>query len=148
MADAPIRWTGTQLLGYEDVGPIDVGACNTPTATVDNATAKERECCLLVIHGYTIAPTLNMTLEVYLLYAVDGVNFEDGGASVAPMCQMVGSVPVRAHAGVGADGQRLILKGIPLRPFPFKIVIKNNTDQPAVGVAWDLFSYSEAQIET
>lgn len=68
-------------------------------------------------------PTAGSTVELYLLRAADGTNYEDGSASVAPNPgSRVGSFPVRAVT----TAQRIVLRDVPLPPGLYKALILND----------------------
>jgi len=68
-------------------------------------------------------PTAGATIELYLLRAADGTNYEDGSASVAPNAgSRVGSFPVRAVT----TAQRIVVRDVPLPPGLYKALILNN----------------------
>jgi len=69
-------------------------------------------------------PTLDSTIDLYLVRAVDGTpNYEDGDASVRPNpSAFVGSFPLRAVT----TGQRIVLRDVPLPPGLWKAVLHNN----------------------
>ena len=67
-------------------------------------------------------PTAGATIELYLLRAADGTNYEDGSASVAPNAgSRVGSFPVRAVT----TAQRIVVRDVPLPPGLYKALILN-----------------------
>lgn len=68
-------------------------------------------------------PTADTTIDLYLVRAADGTNYEDGDASVRPSPDaFVGSFPVRAVT----TAQRMIVRDVPLPPGLWKAVIHNN----------------------
>lgn len=95
---------------------------------IDNATNKDRFANIQVGFTCSTAATANKTLEIYILYAIDGTNYEDGGTSVDPVIVPVGVVAAR---GTVTTAQTVTLKGIELQPFKFKILVKSELDQTA-----------------
>lgn len=122
-----IKWTaGTgRSTGIAAQG-VAAGA-NFLGSEIDNAAHKDRFATLDVLLGFTVAPSAGKTMEVYLLYAADGTNYEDGSAAVDPPANPVGVFPVRNVTG----NQRMSLCGVPLEPFRFKILCKSELDQTA-----------------
>lgn len=86
-----------------------------------------------------VAATENLATEVYLLYALDGANYEDGGTSVDPK-----KTPVAFFVDNGGTGaQKQAVNGIAVRPFKFKILLKSELDQEATSVALDAETHNE-----
>lgn len=68
-------------------------------------------------------PTAETTIDLYLVRAADGTNYEDGDASLRPNPNaFVGSFPLRAVT----TAQRMVLRDVPLPPGLWKAVIHNN----------------------
>jgi hypothetical protein len=77
---------------------------------------------------YAVAPTANKTIDFYLMESADGTNYADGSGGASPVttaAHFIGSVPVRAVA----TGQRITLRGVPLPPTKFNIMVVNSGDQ-------------------
>jgi hypothetical protein len=74
---------------------------------------------------YAVAPTANKTVDLYIIPALDGSNYDDGSASILPITCYVGSFVVRNIA----TAHKLVLRGIPLPPTPFKAILYNAADQ-------------------
>jgi hypothetical protein len=144
VSDSPIRWTTPAVLGSVSwAGPVVAAGRKCQSDSVDNTQIRDRECCIEVVFTFGVAPTPFKPLEIYLIYSMDGTNFEDGSDSVDPTCQMAGSVPVRAVT----SAQRVTIKGVPLRPFKFKVMLKNKTDQSVGTIVITVTSYSEQQVQ-
>jgi len=75
--------------------------------------------------------TEDNTVELYILYALDGTNYEDGGAAVDPKKQMACN-PFADDGGSGAQRQARV--NIPLAPYKFKLLLKSELDQNASSV--------------
>lgn len=76
---------------------------------------------LVVTFG--VAPTLDTTVDLYLVRSADGTNYEDGDASVRPAAEaFVGSFQLRAVT----TAQRMIIRDVPMPPGLWKAVILNN----------------------
>lgn len=68
-------------------------------------------------------PTVDTTIDLYLVRAADGSNYEDGDASVRPSPDaFAGSFPVRAVT----SAQRIVIRDVPMPPGFYKTVIHNN----------------------
>ncbi len=82
----------------------------------------------------TVAPSDNDTIEVYLLYAQDATNYEDGAGDGTQVGQDID--PKVNPVGVAAAyndtlAHRLLIPGVPIRPYPFKVLLKSELDQDA-----------------
>lgn len=72
---------------------------------------------------FGVAPTLDATIDLYLVRAADGTNYEDGDASIRPQANaFVGSFQARAVT----TAQRLVIPDVPMPPGLYKAVIHNN----------------------
>lgn len=72
------------------------------------------------------APTAGTEVEVYLLYAPDGTNYQDGDASpIDPVGGYVGSFIARNVT----TQQYPVAIQVPLQPFKFKILLKSELNQ-------------------
>jgi hypothetical protein len=138
-----IEWLSgyTCAAGSQILQATGTGRSERTAAAMDNATARERECSLQIFFGFSVAPIERSTVEVYFIYTTNDADYEDGSDSVEPLCEMAAAF--RVHAVTGT--QCVVLEGIPLRPFKFKILIKNKTDQVLGGIGLSCFGYSEQQ---
>lgn len=76
-----------------------------------------------LVVDYATNPTVNTTIDLYLVRAIDGTNYINGDATDAPAPQTyVGSFTVRATT----NPMRLGLYAVPLPPGLFKAVVLNN----------------------
>lgn len=91
----------------------------------DNETNKKQFVSLELNFQHGSAPVANAPWFVYILYAQDGTNYEDGGASVQPGKLPVATFPARAVT----TAQRVTISGIPILPFKFKPLVWNGTAQ-------------------
>ena len=86
-------------------------------SAIDNATNLDDTLDLQVTINCASAPTANTVLYVYLLFSLDGTNYEDGSTSLQPVKVPIASIPARAVTGA----QVVSVSGIPIPPQPFKI---------------------------
>lgn len=76
---------------------------------------------LVVTYGTN--PTVDTTIDLYLVRSADGTNYEDGDASIRPAAEcFVGSFQVRAVT----TAQRMVVRDVPMPPGLYKPVIHNN----------------------
>ena len=89
-------------------------------------------------------PTAGSLVDLYIVPAPDGTNYDDGSATVTPpITNYAGGFPLRAVT----TAQKIALGGplslIWLPPLPFKILVKNNSGQafPSSGSTVKLVPY-------
>lgn len=100
---------------------------------IDNTTNRYEFLDLELLYQLAATPAAGAPLKIFVLYAFGGTTYEDGipstndgTAAAAPTQQPTALVGV---IGVTADtsAHRVTLKGIPLLPYKFKIVVNNGT---------------------
>jgi len=101
-------------------------------SAIDNSSNLDFYLDLEVLYSFASSPTAGTNLQFYLLYAPGGTTYEDGfpgtndgshAASPPPQpTSLVGAISVTADT----SSHRAVLKGIPLRPYKFEIVVFNN----------------------
>ena len=106
---------------------VIAAAGNYLGSAIDNRTNLDQFCTIEVLANFSVAPTANKIISVYVLYSVDGVNFEDGSTTVDPTKSPVGVLVTRNVIG----NQRVVIHGVPLDPHQFKVLVVNDADQTA-----------------
>lgn len=109
-ASASSRSTGISSQSIAD------GASYTGSE-IDNATNKDTLMSVELAWSYSTAPTADKTVELHMLYSLDGTNYEE-----------LSTQTMRAVVSPPADTsshRRLLLDGVPIQPFPFKLAVKN-----------------------
>lgn len=120
-----LLWTGGTSRTTGISGATLAAGANFLGDAIDNGTNKDRFCAIEVTFTGASTPTVDTLLEIYILYAADGTNYEDGDATPTdPKKPPVGCVAARAVAGA----QKQTLPAIPLSPFKFKILVKSELD--------------------
>jgi hypothetical protein len=72
---------------------------------------------------YGTNPTVDTCIDLYLVRAADGTNYEDGDASIRPGADsFAGCFQVRAVT----TAQRMVIRDVPMPPGLYKAVIHNN----------------------
>lgn len=95
---------------------------------IDNSSNLDTHLDLDVAFTCGSAPTANKVIEIYLLFSVDGTNYEDGDATPTdPTKSLLTAVAARAVT----SAQRVAIDQIPIPPKKFKILIKSELDQSA-----------------
>lgn len=95
----------------------------------------------LFINTFGGNATADSTVDLYIIPATDGTNYNDGSATINPVNFYRGSWSLRAAAVF-----RLTIQGVLLPPVPFKLCVFNNaTGQafPATGSTVRMVGYRE-----
>jgi hypothetical protein len=102
--------TGTQVLGN----------------TVTNATDRNQYCDLVLQFQSGVAPSTSGIVEVYFIPSLDGTNYSDGDATIAPPYHLlVAAIPLRAVT----TAQRIHYGSVRLPPCDFKPLVINKSGQ-------------------
>ena len=111
---------------------------------IDNATNLDLAADLELVWSCASAPVADKVFKVYLLYALNGVNYEDGAGNGTGIGDVDPKAPVVGAAAVYADtaSHRYLIRGVPLEPLPFKILVANETGQAAT-VSVNVKTYHE-----
>jgi hypothetical protein len=136
-----LKWTSPTNVSSPISGvTVNSGAGSLGTE-YDNETNKKRWASFELTTGHGSAPTAYSAYLLYLLYALDGTNYEDGGAATQPAKLHVAAFPMRA-----VTGTQIVSTGpIPLLPFKVKALVWNNTNQnsSASAVTLDMEVFGE-----
>ena len=122
-------------------GSLNAGA-NLLSSEVDNETNLDLWLSLELTWTCSTASTAGEVVEVYLLYALDGTNYEDGGTSVDSKKRPVGTF---VDDG-GTAAQKQAITGIRIMPFKFKVLIKSELTNNATSVALDAETSHEQDV--
>lgn len=95
---------------------------------IDNSSEKYPYIDLDLYIKAASVPSGSPYVSLFFLYCLDGTNYEDGSASVAPAKAADVIIPVR----LTTDQQRICLANIPIGPYLTKILFVNST---GVGLA-------------
>lgn len=107
----------------------------TDGSVIANQTNLDRYLTAEFVYSYGTAPTANKSVEIYLLYSVDGTNYEEE----SPHALVGGFSP-------GADTsshRRVFLRNVPIKPFAFKIRIKNVDTGQTITVTVNAYTHNE-----
>jgi hypothetical protein len=106
---------------------------------INNATNKDMYGQLELAVTFGTAPSAGGFVEIYMVNALDGTNYEDGSNTVDPGThKLVDRIPVRAVT----TAQRLNGRMIPLEPAKTKFLLLNGSGQafPASGSTLTLYT--------
>ena len=132
--------SGTDALTTQ-LDSLSNGSYSAVGAEIDNTTARELYINAELTVDFGSAPSTGGYVGLYLLTALDGTNYPDGGGAVAPASNLlVGNFPLRATT----DAQRVHLYGITLPPGKCKLVAYNGSGQafPSSGSKVTIFTNS------
>lgn len=121
------------------------GSYSAVGSEVDNATNKDLYGDFELNVTFGSAPSAGGYIGLYLIPALDGTNYADGGSSVAPPAtSWIGNFPLRAVT----TAQRVTITGVSLPPSKFKVVAYNGSGQafPSSGSTVDLYT-SNVEVE-
>jgi hypothetical protein len=128
-ASQPITLLTTELNSLAN------NAATAPSSAIDNDTVNVLDLYmdveLLVTFG--TGPTVNTTLDLYLIRSVDATNYEDASATgpILPQNGYAGSFVLRSVT----TAQRIILPGILCPPLDFKVMVLNNATGQAMAAS-------------
>ena len=91
---------------------------------IDNQANLDRFAAAELTWICSVASTAGEVMELYVLYALDGTNYEDGDNSVEPQKAFDFAFAVR---NLAASPQRVTVRDIQIAPHKFKILLKNDT---------------------
>ena len=100
---------------------------NAVSSEIDNTSNLYLFCDVeLYTDSMGYAPVAGAVIELYLIEALDGTNYEDGDASIdPPATNLVGVFNMRSST----LAQRHTLRQIPIPPLKHKFVVINKTGQ-------------------
>jgi hypothetical protein len=106
---------------------LATGAYSNAGTAYDNRTNLNMWADFELTCTYSVAPSANTTVDIFLVPAVDNTpNYADGGGAVAPSINYyVGSFALRAVT----TAQRIAIRGAVIPPDLFKAVALNNAGQ-------------------
>lgn len=86
-------------------------------------------------------PTANTTVDLYIIPALDGTNYDTGDSTHVPPNGGIGSFMVFNST----SAQKLVLRGVMIPPCKFKLIAVNQTNQsfPASGSTVKMLPYGE-----
>ena len=86
-------------------------------------------------------PTAGTVMKLYLLYAADGTNYEDGsaGAADAPGANPVWTFPNRGST----SAHRISFGNIPIRPQKITPLVRNELGEDCTAVYLNIYSHNK-----
>lgn len=115
------------------------------SSALDNSTNLDLYGDFELAVDFVTAPTLDTTVDLYLVRSADGSNYEDGDASNRPVANsFVGSFQLLGTTAA----QRLVLRDVPLPPGLFKTVIHNNATGQAFPASGSTLKYRPHNLQS
>lgn len=142
MANNAVKWVPGAVTGTAIISASSMAAgANVLSSETNNETNEDRFLALELTWTAATANTAGQVVEVYILYSLDGTNYEDGDGSTDPYKAPVGAFV--DDGGTGAQKQTIV--GIPIAPYKFKVLIKSEltNDCTASSVTLDAETYNE-----
>jgi hypothetical protein len=117
------------------------GGTNAGGTEVDNSTNLDMYGKLEISLTYATAPAAGGYINIYMMTAPDGTNYDDGDASVAPpSVALVCSIPVRAVT----TAQKLMSPLFLIPPTKLKFILENmGSTTISSGATVELFTVNE-----
>jgi hypothetical protein len=135
-----VLWNApTPLVSGIAAASLSSGA-NILGSEIDNESNLDRFLAVELTFTCAVAPTANGTIELYVIYALDGTNYERGDATPTDPTKAAAATFAAASVTVAQTGARF---NIPIGPFAFKILLKSEIDRDATAVTVDAYSYNE-----
>ena len=122
---------------------VTAGTQSTLGSEIDNSTNKYLLAEAEFLAGGTYTPTANGYIELWLLRAMDGTNYEDGSSSIVPARRPDIIIPVRAGTTITP---RPLASGLIIPPGKYKALAGNRSGAtlPSSGNVIALRPYSIA----
>ncbi len=108
-------------------------------AGIDNATNLDYFGTVEIVWSFGVTPTANKAVELYVLYAVDGTNYEEVGPQA-----MVGGFSPPADT---SSHRRTIVRNLPLLPYAFKLAVKNVDTGQTITVTANVYTHAEKVVD-
>lgn len=95
---------------------------NLLSSEINNATNLDSVLWGEISGTFAVAPAANTRIDVYVLYAADGTNYEEGGVGVNPIKALGPSITVVADT----NAHRWFFSVDLLHPYKCKVLLRNN----------------------
>jgi hypothetical protein len=135
-----IQWGATGTSRSTGIAAADnlANGAGLLSSEVDNSTILDR---YLICQGQMTPEAAGTTgpYYLYILYAVDGTNYEDGGTSAQPSKAPAAVFPVKA----AASAQKVTTPRIEIEPYKFKLLYWNACGQQCDANTLLAYTYNE-----
>lgn len=113
------------------------------TANFDNSSTLAFSATATLVGGFGVAPVAGVALELYLVPAADGTNFDDADVStpfISPTYYVGNFVVTKAQTA----NQQMSVRGIPLEARLYKVYLWNKSAQ-TLSSGWTLAIYPDIE---
>jgi len=115
------------------------GATGTGSA-IANQTNLDKYLTADFYYTYSVNPTASKTVKVYLVYAVDGTNYEDVDDNT--------NLAAVFSPAADTDNHRVVLlRNWPVLPFAFKLVVVNVDTAQTITLTVNAYTHNEAIVD-
>lgn len=140
--DAPYNSRGNVLT--TELNSLASGSRSAPgpSAGIANQTNLDQYARVEFTITFGTAPDAGGFVNLHVVQALDGTNYEDGNSSTDPGSHtIVASIPVKPSTAA----QRLVSRQFLIGPGPTKFILANRTSQafPASGNVVELFTFND-----
>lgn len=117
-------------------------------SAIDNATNLDSIADIEFVWSYATAPTANTSLRLYILYAFDGTNYEEGAGDgtgtgdVDPLPHCL----IRSVSPPADTSAHRACFSVPIEPYKFKLLVMNVDTGQTATVTVNVKTRKEAQI--
>lgn len=135
-------WTQRANLLTTQLNALAANSRSAAGAELANETNLDQYGKLELTVDFVSAPSAGGYVNVYMITAPDGTNYEDGSDSVDPgLHTLVATLPIKATT----SAQRVLSSVFALQPAKTKFLLENKTDQPfpASGSIVNLYSAND-----
>ena len=92
---------------------------------IDNSVNKDLFLDFEFVFTSSVSPAAGKSVEVYLIYAVDGTNYDDGAVGTDPLGNPIAMISLPEDTSAHQTSRHQIQ----LTPYKFKILVKSESDQ-------------------
>ena len=114
------------------------------STVIDNSSILDDLADFEIIWQYSTAPTANKSLRLYIVYSMDGENWEDAASDTVEPVQL--TLVTAWSPPADTVSHRIIRGSFPLLPYPFRLLVRNHDTGQAVTITVNCITRKAAQI--
>jgi len=114
------------------------------STVIDNAVNLDDLADFEIIWQYGTAPTANKSLRLYIVYSMDGENWEDAASDTTEPVRLM--LVTAWSPPADTESHRMIRGSFPLLPYPFRLLVRNHDTGQTVTVTINCITRKAAQI--
>lgn len=116
-------------------------------SAIDNATNLDAYADIEIVWAYGTNPTASKNLKVYLLYAEDGTNYEEGAGDGSTVTAPLEACLVDAVSpAADTNTHRKLFPAIPIAPYKFKPLVYNLDTGQTATVTLNVFTRKDQAV--